>query len=231
MDNKFNGLRFSSTLDCLVDDGGRSIRLGDLSTQIFLLLNSNLNKLVTRERLLDKVPTNGSGPDNTLNECIDEIRHIIGDQQLKTIPQVGYLLTPDTKSTMLDQNSKPSNNPSSRRSSMCCSLFGANAHEPRHRSIPALIQNLLFNFQWITSALRNNRRGLFGSLFLLIAFLTSPLNNANSTTSSMGHMAFDRADANTCSALLANCSACLPSVWQSSSVVLQSDWFVSPVCG
>jgi len=101
MDKYFNGLRYSSTLDCLIDDHGEKVRMRHDSFQIFVLLRLNLNRLVTREQLLSKVPSDSLEPDNSmsdhsLNECIDQIRHVVGNDRLKIIPHVGYLLTSDT---------------------------------------------------------------------------------------------------------------------------------------
>jgi len=97
MDKSFNGLRYSPPHGCLIDEGGERIHMRHSSTQIFLLLRENLNKLVTREHLLDKVPTETSqegsqsrDSHDSLNECIEEIKHVIGDDRLKTVSQVGF---------------------------------------------------------------------------------------------------------------------------------------------
>jgi len=227
MDKSFNGLRYSSSSRCLMDDGGKKIRMCHSSTQIFLLLKRNLNQLVTREHLLDKVPTNGrgklNGSDDSLNECIDEIRHVVGDDRLKTIPRVGYLLTPDTSTS----NSFTSSSTSDTENVKGSSIQSVTANVRRY-PMPMLLQDLVFNSQWVICAYQKNQRAWIGSIVLLAVILLSPAGSAANPT--MGHMAFDRSDATTCSGLLANCSACVPSFWQTSAAFARSNWFLSTDC-
>lgn len=220
MDKSFNGLRYSSSQDCLIDDGGEKIHMRHSSNQIFLLLIENLNKLVTREHLLDKVPTKGSDSDDSLNECIDEIKHVVGDDRLKTVSRVGYLLTADTSTN------EPAN--SLGNGSIDSSTVKSTNSPVRRRPAQALLQDLLFNSQWVICAYQKHQRAWLGALALLAVFLLSPASSTVSPT--MGHMAFDRSDASTCSSLLTDCAACVPDFWQTSSVMARSNWFLSTGC-
>jgi len=227
MDKRFNGLRYSSTLGCLVGDGGEKICMGPSSTQVFILLKQNLNKLVTREHLLNKVPTNefgsddfqsrGSESDARLTECIEEIRLVVGEDRLKTIPRVGYLLTSDVAPDTIAEKTVHSTNGS------------AVSNIPVRRT-RAMVQELIFNSQWIICTYQKNQHAWLASLVLLLVFLFSPVGQTANTKAAMGHMAYDGAESSSCAGVAGSCNACLPGYWQTSSVIARSNWMLSTSC-
>jgi len=219
MDSSFNGWRYSATLDCLVDDSGEIMRMCHGSTQIFLLLSQNMNKLVTREHLLREVPSDGTGSGNSLNECIDEIRQVVSDDRLKVIPRVGYLLTPDTttgEDTKTGEYLKLSK------------THTATAGDRVRRPLPALVQELVFNSQWFISGYQRSPHAWIGTFVLVTLLLLSSVGTSASTT--MGHVAYDRADSNVCSNRFDNCASCIPGLWQMSARNARSNWIYSTGC-
>ena len=211
----------------MVSDSGDKIRMCYGSTQIFLLLKQNMNKLVTREHLLRKVPTDGSGCDNalddSLNDCIDEIRHLVSDDRLKTIPHVGYLLTPDatideTVGAAAERTVKISNFRTSTPSNRV------------RRPVPALIQELVFNSQWLICGYQRSPFVWIGTFVLIALLLLPSAGNTATATTTTGHLAYDRAEANACTTLFAGCVECIPSVWQTSPGLTHSNWFMSSAC-
>ena len=186
-----------------------------------------MNKLVTREHLLRKVPTDGSGCDNalddSLNDCIDEIRHLVSDDRLKTIPHVGYLLTPDatideTVGAAAERTVKISNFRTSTPSNRV------------RRPVPALIQELVFNSQWLICGYQRSPFVWIGTFVLIALLLLPSAGNTATATTTTGHLAYDRAEANACTTLFAGCVECIPSVWQTSPGLTHSNWFMSSAC-
>ncbi len=253
MDNTFNGWRYSATLDCLIDDNGEKMRMRRGSTQIFLLLKQNMNKLVTRELLLRRVPTdNGVGSDDalsddTLNECINEIRHVVSDDHLKTIPHVGYLLTPDAKKTTVASTDIFFGKSLLGKLLMGKSLIGksvmgrsvnnskvrtATSNDRVRRPVSALVQDLVFNSQWVICGFQKSPTAWIGTFVLIALLLLSSFGTSASTTT--GHMAYDRTSATDCLTSVANpvanCSSCIPGFWHTSYSNAHSNWFLPSGC-
>lgn len=168
MDKRFNGLRYSHTLECFVRESGEEVRMCQSAEQVFSILYQNLNQLVTRQYLLDlvldaaPVSGNAANTNDLLNKCMIEITQLIGDN-LKTIPRVGYLLTPDAAD--VEQKAyasvrKPPAGPGSYR-----------------RSNSTVLRELLFNSQWFASNFQMSQHAKLGSIVLLTALVLSFVDN------------------------------------------------------
>lgn len=161
MDKRFNGLRYSHRLDCFVTESGEEVRMCQSATQVFLVLNQNLNQLVTRQHLLDLIQTavpvssDTANTSNLLNTCMVEITQLVGDS-LKTIPRVGYLLTPDAAADEQKAHAGPI---------------------AQWRSNSTVLRELLFNSQWLTSSFQKSQHAKLGSIMLLTALVLSFVDN------------------------------------------------------
>jgi DNA-binding winged helix-turn-helix (wHTH) protein/TolB-like protein/Tfp pilus assembly protein PilF len=86
---------YDTQLDCLLDPAGKNVSLRPQSAQILSLLVDHLGQTVTKEHLISTVWQNVSVTDDSLTQCIADIRRALGDSDrsiLKTRPKVGYLL-------------------------------------------------------------------------------------------------------------------------------------------
>jgi len=143
----------------------------------------------------------------------DEIRHVVSDDRLKTIPHIGYLLTPDTTT---DESVKISNTHTTTLS------------DQGRRLLPTIFQELVFNSQWFISGYQRSPRAWAGIfVFTAMVLLSSVVTKTSSTA---GHIAYDRTDVNACVNRFAICAACVPNIWQTSSKLAYSNWFLSSGC-
>jgi len=205
------------------------------STQIFLLLSQNLNKLVTREHLLRKVPNSGANDgfesdrtssEESLNECIDEIRQVVSDDRLKVIPQVGCLLTPDA--TTSEGSTTGESSTAGEKVKLSKPLTASAGDRARRPLLPALIQDLVFNSQWVISGYQRSPGVWVGTFVLVTLLLLSSIGTSASST--LGHVAYDRSDSYVCSNHFGNCASCVPGLWQTSPQFARSNWIFSTGC-
>ncbi len=85
------------TIEIQTDSGrvfknGEEISFTPLEYKILLMLFSNINTIITREQILDKIYDMSGNfvNDNTLTVYIKRIREKIGDDIIKTIKGIGY---------------------------------------------------------------------------------------------------------------------------------------------
>ncbi len=81
----------------LLDRGGQPVALRAQSMKVLLQLARRPGEVVTREGLLDGVWGEVHVTDDSLTQCVSEIRQAIGDQGhrvLQTVPKRGYRLVP-----------------------------------------------------------------------------------------------------------------------------------------
>ncbi|WPZ34026.1 winged helix-turn-helix domain-containing protein [Thalassobaculum sp. OXR-137] len=81
----------------LLDRTGSDVFLRAQSARVLQLLVENLGQLVSRDRLIEAVWPNVSVTDDSLTQCIADIRRAIGDgtrEVLRTIPKRGFILQP-----------------------------------------------------------------------------------------------------------------------------------------
>ncbi len=82
--------------DCLLDAAGKHVNLRPQSAQILSILVDNVGQTVTKEDLIAAVWPNVSVTDDSLTQCIADVRRALDDSDrriLKTRPKVGYLLS------------------------------------------------------------------------------------------------------------------------------------------
>ncbi len=88
---------YDKGLDCLMDSAGNRVRLRPQSAQILSILVDNLGQVVTKDHLISEVWQDVSVTDDSLTQCIADIRRALHDTDrriLKTRPKVGYMLSP-----------------------------------------------------------------------------------------------------------------------------------------
>ncbi|WP_281684810.1 winged helix-turn-helix domain-containing tetratricopeptide repeat protein [Thalassobaculum salexigens] len=81
----------------LLDRTGGDVFLRAQSARVLHLLVDNLGQLVSRDRLIEEVWPDVSVTDDSLTQCIADIRRAIGDSNreiLRTIPKRGFILQP-----------------------------------------------------------------------------------------------------------------------------------------
>ncbi len=88
---------YDKRVECLLDAAGEHVSLRPQSAQVLSVLVENAGETVTKDHLIATVWQNVSVTDDSLTQCIADIRRALGDTDrriLKTRPKVGYLLSP-----------------------------------------------------------------------------------------------------------------------------------------
>lgn len=95
-----NGVEFDFDAGLLRGRDGKDIPLRPQSLAVLKHLVANANHVVTKEELLDTIWPGISVTDNSLTQCISEIRKALGDEEqsmLKTVARRGYRLVLNTE--------------------------------------------------------------------------------------------------------------------------------------
>lgn len=95
-----NGVEFDFDAGLLRGRDGKDIPLRPQSLAVLKHLVANANHVVTKEELLDTIWPGISVTDNSLTQCISEIRKALGDEEqsmLKTVARRGYRLVLKTE--------------------------------------------------------------------------------------------------------------------------------------
>lgn len=86
---------FSFSQAALFDQSGIQVRLRPQSLRVLQLLAENCLKVVSKETLIETVWPNLFVSDDSLTQCISDIRKALGDRDrriLRTVPKQGYVL-------------------------------------------------------------------------------------------------------------------------------------------
>ncbi|WP_152912481.1 winged helix-turn-helix domain-containing protein [Candidatus Rhodobacter oscarellae] len=86
---------YSPSSKLLTDSAGKEIRLRAKSVSVFEFLFANAGRLIPREEIIDQVWSGLEVTDDSLTQCISEIRKAIGDTKhsaLQTVSKRGYKL-------------------------------------------------------------------------------------------------------------------------------------------
>ena len=86
---------FDVSRHALTDATGESIRLRPQSLAVFELLLRNANEVVSKEDILNKVWTGIAVTDDSVTQCVVDIRRVLGKEHrslLQTVPKAGYRL-------------------------------------------------------------------------------------------------------------------------------------------
>ena len=92
-----NGVTVDFAAEALRDRAGRPVELRPQSFAVLRLLAANAGQLVTKDELSSAVWPGLAVTDDSLVQCIHEIRRAIGDKAhvvLRTVPRRGYRLVP-----------------------------------------------------------------------------------------------------------------------------------------
>lgn len=87
--------RYNLGAEILEDQNGQLINLRPQSAQVLNILAQNLGQMVSKDALLDAVWPDVSVTEDSLVQCISDIRRAISDKKrsvLKTVPKRGYML-------------------------------------------------------------------------------------------------------------------------------------------
>src|SRR4051812_16550566 len=95
-----NGIVADLGSETLRDRSGNPIVLRPQSFAVLRYLSENINRLVTKDELMEAVWPGTAVTDDSLVQCIHEIRRALCDEDhalLKTVPRRGYrFILPDT---------------------------------------------------------------------------------------------------------------------------------------
>lgn len=106
----FGNCVYSDTHKDILQGDGEPTGLRRQSVQVFKYLAQNHDQVLLREDILATVWNEQVVTDDSLSQCISEIRKAIGDknrQILKTVPRRGYMLLADTPSKNAASHSQP----------------------------------------------------------------------------------------------------------------------------
>lgn len=96
--------------NCLLDSVENHVNLRPQSAQVLSILVENLGQTVTKECLISAVWQNVSVTDDSLTQCIADVRRALDDSGrhiLKTRPKIGYLLNPTPLNADQPQAAEP----------------------------------------------------------------------------------------------------------------------------
>ncbi len=99
-DHWFGGHRYSKERKCLIRRDGAEVPLRPQTLAVFCHLAARPDVVVSKEELFAAVWPNLMVTDDSLVQCVREIRQALGEanrQILRTIPKQGYLLSPDAR--------------------------------------------------------------------------------------------------------------------------------------
>jgi tetratricopeptide (TPR) repeat protein/DNA-binding winged helix-turn-helix (wHTH) protein len=91
---RLDGIEIDSARMCLKRDG-QERHLRQKTFQVLLYLLEHRERLITKDELIDHVWLETAVTDNALEQCLAEIRKVLGDDSrnprfIKTVPRVGY---------------------------------------------------------------------------------------------------------------------------------------------
>ena len=94
----FGGLYYCDERRMLLADSGKAIGVRNKTLAVFKLLADHYNCVLSRREIIDRIWGETFVSDDSLTQCICEIRRLLGDnafEVLKTHPRRGYVLVPD----------------------------------------------------------------------------------------------------------------------------------------
>ncbi|MER8436621.1 winged helix-turn-helix domain-containing protein [Mesorhizobium sp. M1312] len=105
-----NGVEFDFDAGLLHGEHGEDVPLRPQSLAVLKHLVANANRVVTKEELLDTVWPGIAVTENSLSQCISEIRKAIGDEKqslLKTVARRGYRFVPEAEAPGIPHDRYP----------------------------------------------------------------------------------------------------------------------------
>ena len=92
----FNEFTLDLVRGCLVGGNRQEIKLRPKSFATLRYLVQNNGRLISKDELIDAVWPDTAVTDNSLVQCLKEVREALGDksqQYIKTVPRRGYIFT------------------------------------------------------------------------------------------------------------------------------------------
>jgi len=96
--HSFGGLTYSERGKCLIQPDGTQVTLRAKSLAVFKYLADRPGTVVNKEELIAAVWPGVTVTDDSLTQCIADIRRVFGEQRLdvlRTVPRQGYVLNAD----------------------------------------------------------------------------------------------------------------------------------------
>lgn len=93
-----SGLILDQRVGYLRDSEGNAIHLRNKTYQVLVFLAERHNQIVSRREIAESIWKNRFVTDDSLNQCVREIRRVLGDGKkrvLKTVHCSGYMLICD----------------------------------------------------------------------------------------------------------------------------------------
>jgi len=94
----FAGVRFSETRNALIGADGKVLTLRQQSLEVFRHLAASPGRIATKEEILAAVWPDVRVTDDSLVQCVSDIRRVLGDTErrvLENVPKRGYVMQPD----------------------------------------------------------------------------------------------------------------------------------------
>src|SRR5262249_12938576 len=113
-------------------DGDREIRLRPKSFEVLRYFVENPDRLVSKDELIKAIWPNAVATDESLAQCLSEVRQALGDSEqkiIKTIPRRGYLFVATVTPVKKAQPRTPP---------MLSEMHSVTLPEGTHRGAPAL---------------------------------------------------------------------------------------------
>lgn len=101
-------LMLNKRLGCLEDHAGKAQHLRPKSYRVLEVLAERRGELVSKDDLAAAVWTDMVVTDESLSQCISDIRRVLGEDDanlLRTVPRRGYVL--DTEPTVFERSARP----------------------------------------------------------------------------------------------------------------------------
>ncbi len=100
MDKNFNGYAYSTAHKDVQDLSGQSAGLRHQTIEVFRILQEHEGQVISRDELINQVWPGKVATDDSVTQCISEIRKVLGDKNkavVQTIPKKGYRLVAPQK--------------------------------------------------------------------------------------------------------------------------------------
>ena len=109
MDKKFNGYFYSTAHKDVRNVTGISAGLRHQTVEVFRILQEHEGEVISRDELIDRIWPGKVATDDSVTQCISEIRKALGDSTrsvVQTIPKKGYRLVATSDPTKATEEDK-----------------------------------------------------------------------------------------------------------------------------
>ena len=108
---RLDGVEIDTSQVCLKRDGQEQ-HVRQKTFQVLIYLLEHRARVISKDELIDKIWDGAAVTDNTLEQCLAEVRRALGDNSrhprfIKTIPRAGYRFIAEVEEAAADQINKP----------------------------------------------------------------------------------------------------------------------------